>query len=72
MDEEMTTLDANRTWELVALPHGKKAIGCKWVYKIKHNADGFISRYKARLVARDMCKIMALTMKRLLARLQEW
>ncbi len=29
MDEEMATLDANATWELVALPKDKKAIGCK-------------------------------------------
>ena len=34
------------------MPKGKKAIGCKWVYKIKHNADGSISRYKACLVAK--------------------
>jgi hypothetical protein len=27
MDEEMATLDANATWELVALPKDKKAIG---------------------------------------------
>jgi len=26
MDEEMVTLDANVTWELVALPKDKKAI----------------------------------------------
>jgi hypothetical protein len=52
MDEEMAALDANRTWELVPLPEGKKAIGCKWVYKVKHNSDGSISRYKARLVAK--------------------
>ena len=28
MDEEMVALDANCTWELVALPHGKKATRC--------------------------------------------
>jgi hypothetical protein len=52
MDEEMTTLDVNATWELVALPKDKKAIGCKWVYTVKHNADGFVSRYKARLITK--------------------
>jgi hypothetical protein len=29
MDEEMATLDANATWELVGLPMDKKAIVCK-------------------------------------------
>jgi len=48
----MAALDANATWELVALPEDKKAIGCKWVYKVKHNVDGSMSRYKARLVAK--------------------
>ena len=52
MDEEMTALDVNQTWDLAPLIEGKKAIGCKWVYKIKHNADGLVSRYKARLVAK--------------------
>jgi len=52
MDEEMATLDASATWELVALPKDKKVIGCKWVYKVKHNADGSVNRYKARLVAK--------------------
>ncbi len=53
MDEEMAALDANVTWELVALPKDKKTIGCKWVYKVKHNADESMSKYKARLVAND-------------------
>ncbi len=52
MDEEMVVLDANATWELVALPKDKKAIGCKWVYTIKHNADGSMNKYKTRLVAK--------------------
>ncbi|MCO5594866.1 hypothetical protein L7F22_048901 [Adiantum nelumboides] len=52
MDEEMAELDVNQTWELVPLPGDKKAIGCKWVYKVKHKADGTIEIYKARLVAK--------------------
>jgi len=53
----MAALDANATWELVALPEDKKAIRCKWVYKIKHNVDGFVSKYKARLVAKGYAQI---------------
>jgi hypothetical protein len=52
MDEEMEALDANATWVLVALPKDKKAIGCKWVYKIKHNANGYLSKFKAKLVTK--------------------
>jgi hypothetical protein len=51
MDEEMATLDANATWELVVLPKDKKSIWC-WVYKVKQNADGSVNRYQARLVAK--------------------
>lgn len=50
MRKEIEALEKNGTYVLVDLPHGKKAIGCKWVYKIKYNADGTIERYKARLV----------------------
>jgi hypothetical protein len=50
--EEMATLQKNETWELMPLPEGKKAIGCKWVFSIKYKADGTIDRYKARLVAK--------------------
>ena len=31
MQEEMEALQKNKTWELVSLPPGQKAIGNKWV-----------------------------------------
>ena len=52
MKEELDVLHKTRTWDLVDLPFGKTAIGCKWVYKIKTRSDGTIDRYKARLVAK--------------------
>ncbi len=53
IDEEMVALHVNVTWELVALLKKKKAIRCKWVYKVKHNVDGSVNRYKTRLVAKS-------------------
>ena len=53
MKEGMAALELNDTWELVPLLNGKKSIGYKWVYKVKHKADGSIECYKkARLVAK--------------------
>ena len=48
----MDALDVNETWDLVPLLEGKNVIGCKWVYKVKYNSDGTISRYKEILVAK--------------------
>jgi hypothetical protein len=49
---ELSALVKNKTWDLVQLPNHKKAIGCKWVFKLKLHADGSVERYKARLVAK--------------------
>ena len=51
METEMKSLKNNDVWKLVDLPPGKKAIGSKWVYKVKKGADSSTERYKARLVA---------------------
>uniref|UniRef100_A0A2N9HT16 Reverse transcriptase Ty1/copia-type domain-containing protein n=1 Tax=Fagus sylvatica TaxID=28930 RepID=A0A2N9HT16_FAGSY len=52
MDEEYSALQRQQTWFLVPPPIGKNIVGCKWVFKLKRNSDGSISRYKARLVAK--------------------
>jgi histone deacetylase 1/2 len=52
MDAEVQALHDNATWILVPRPPGQNIISSKWVYKLKHKADGSIDKYKARLVAR--------------------
>jgi hypothetical protein len=52
MKVELEALVKNNTWKVVELPPNIKPIGCKWVYKVKHKADGTVERYKARLVAK--------------------
>ena len=31
---------------------GKKVVGSRWIYKVKHAADGSMEKYKARFVAK--------------------
>jgi hypothetical protein len=52
MDEERQSITDNHTWELSKLPAGHRAIGLKWVYKLKKDAHGVIVKHKARLVAK--------------------
>ena len=52
MNEELSALAKNKTWELVPRPKDRKVIGCKWVYKVKRTPDGTPERYKARLCAK--------------------
>ncbi|GJQ90843.1 ribonuclease H-like domain-containing protein [Tanacetum coccineum] len=51
MNQEMDALLRNGTWEIIKLSKDRKAIGSKWIHKIKYRSSGEINRYKARLVA---------------------
>ena len=48
----MKSIRDNQTWSLIELPQGHRAIGLKWVYKVKRYEKGNIAKYKARLVAK--------------------
>ncbi|GJW77157.1 zinc finger, CCHC-type containing protein [Tanacetum coccineum] len=52
MKVELDSINRNNTWELTTLPKGHKAIGLKWVFKTKRDANGNIIKHKARLVAK--------------------
>lgn len=52
MNSKLQSIQENNTWQLCDLPKGHKAIGLKWVYKVKRDPDDNIIKYKARLVAK--------------------
>ncbi|GKA44214.1 putative RNA-directed DNA polymerase [Tanacetum coccineum] len=52
MQAELDAIEKNKTWQLTSLPPGHKAIGLKWVYKVKKDNMGNMVKYKARLVAK--------------------
>ncbi|GKA40896.1 ribonuclease H-like domain-containing protein [Tanacetum coccineum] len=51
MLDEYNALITNGTWVLVPRPANVNVVRSMWLFKHKFNADGSLSRYKARLVA---------------------
>lgn len=52
MKDKYQALQSTNAWDLVPFNPHYNLVGCKWVFKIKHKANGYIERYKARLVAK--------------------
>ena len=52
MQEKVRSLLENHTYDLVKLPQGKKALGNKWVYRLKTENNGSQLKYKARLLVK--------------------
>jgi hypothetical protein len=57
MVEEYVSIMENDVWEVVPRPEGKSVVTSRWLYKIKHVADGSIEKYKARFVARGFSQV---------------
>ncbi|XP_039069131.1 uncharacterized mitochondrial protein AtMg00820-like [Hibiscus syriacus] len=54
---DFEALEMNNTWKLVTLPEERKAVCCKWLFRIKRNVDGTLQCYKARLVAKRFSQV---------------
>ncbi|KAK9074991.1 hypothetical protein SSX86_003310 [Deinandra increscens subsp. villosa] len=57
MRVELDAIEKNKTWSLTPLPNNQKAIGLKWVFKLKKDANGKVIRHKARLVAKGYVQL---------------
>jgi hypothetical protein len=52
MREEYKSIMKNDVWDIVLRPEGESVVTSKWIYNIKHAADGSVEKYKARFVSR--------------------
>ena len=50
MLKEYQSIMKNVVWDVVLRPEEKSIVTSKWIYEIKHAADGNIEKYKARFV----------------------
>ena len=71
MEREIESLRANDVWDLVEPPKDRKAVGSKWVFKLKMNVEGSVERHKARLVAQGFTQKFGVTMMRHSAQLSD-
>ena len=51
MIKEYHSIMKNDVWEIVLRPEKKFVVTLKWIYKIKHAANGSIKKYKAVFIA---------------------
>ena len=52
MIKEYQPIMKNDVWNVVPRPEGKSVVTSKWIYNIKHVANGGIEKHKARFMAR--------------------
>jgi hypothetical protein len=52
IQHEYSSLIDNGTWEVVDLPPDRVVVNNMWIYKVKSDTVGDVSRFKARLAAK--------------------
>nr|GEW69785.1 putative reverse transcriptase, RNA-dependent DNA polymerase, Gag-polypeptide of LTR copia-type [Tanacetum cinerariifolium] len=69
MNNDIEALNMNKTWIITDLPPNRKAIGCKWVYRIKYKSTGKLKDTKLGLLLKATLKERELIMRKLFLRL---
>ena len=45
MEDEINRLKAFETWDVIDKPKDVNVVSCRWVYRLKHDKEGKISKY---------------------------
>ena len=67
MKSEMGSMYENKVWTLVDLPDDRQAIENKWIFKRKMDADGSVTIYKARLIAKGFRQVQGVDYNEILS-----
>jgi hypothetical protein len=57
MTKEYKSILKNDVWDIILRLEGKSVVTSKWIYKIKHVADGSVEKYKAIFVVRGFSQV---------------
>jgi hypothetical protein len=57
MDFEFQYLQNNKILILNFPPFGHKLMNCKWIFKIKYNANGSMASHKVCFVAKEITQV---------------
>ena len=60
MEEKLSMIEKNDSWELMNRCQDRKIIGVKWVFRTKLNANGSINKHKAQFVVKGYAQIFGL------------
>lgn len=60
MEDEISSLLQNDTWELCTLPLGRKTVKSKWVYKLKLDSRDDVAWHKAMIVNKGYSQILGI------------
>jgi hypothetical protein len=57
MTKEYHSILKNDVWDIIMRPQGKFVVTSKWIYKIKHVANGSVDKYKVIFVSRGLSQV---------------
>jgi hypothetical protein len=57
MRAELDNFRDMQVWVKVDRPIGRNVMSCKWVFDIKHDAEGNVDKLKARLTCRGFTQV---------------